>query len=76
MKRWSPEAFPLTIPSEPAPDCFGLGYKMEFDEDLMIPDKSLSIKDGAIVVLGWAVLREGGQLYPGDLGRAGEGIPL
>ncbi len=35
------------------PDCFGLGYKMEFDEDLMIPDKSLSIAGGAIVVLGW-----------------------
>ena len=35
------------------PECFGLGYKMEFDEDLMIPDKSLSISQGAIVVMGW-----------------------
>ncbi len=35
------------------PDCFGLGYKMEFDIDLMIPDKSLSISQGAIVVMGW-----------------------
>ena len=35
------------------PDCFGLGYKMEFDEDLMIPDKSLSISQGAIAVMGW-----------------------
>ena len=35
------------------PDCYGLGYKMEFDEDLMIPDKSLSIKQGAIVAMGW-----------------------
>ena len=35
------------------PDCFGLGYKMEFDIDLMIPDRSLSILDGAIVVTGW-----------------------
>src|SRR5699024_1709362 len=34
-------------------ECYGLGYKMEFDEDLMIPDKSLSIDEGAIVVLGW-----------------------
>lgn len=35
------------------PECFGLGYKMEFDEDLMIPDKRLSIAEGAITVLGW-----------------------
>ena len=35
------------------PDCFGLGYKIEFDIDLMIPDKSLSISQGAIVVMGW-----------------------
>ena len=35
------------------PDCFGLGYKMEFDVDLMIPDKSLSISEGAITVMGW-----------------------
>ena len=35
------------------PDCFGLGYKMEFDIDLMIPDKSLSISEGAIAVMGW-----------------------
>ena len=35
------------------PDCYGLGYKMEFDEDLMIPDKSLSISQGAIAVMGW-----------------------
>ena len=35
------------------PDCFGLGYKMEFDIDLMIPDKSLSISQGAIAVMGW-----------------------
>ena len=35
------------------PECFGLGYKMEFDEDLMIPDKSLSIAEGAITVMGW-----------------------
>ena len=35
------------------PECLGLGYKMEFDPDLMIPDKSLSISEGAIVVMGW-----------------------
>jgi len=48
-----PRSFSFNNPFGACPDCFGLGYKMEFDEDLMIPDKSLSIADGAIVVLGW-----------------------
>ena len=48
-----PRSFSFNNPFGACPECFGLGYKMEFDEDLMIPDKSLSIRQGAIVVLGW-----------------------
>ncbi len=48
-----PRSFSFNNPFGACPDCFGLGYKMEFDEDLMIPDKSLSIADGAIQVTGW-----------------------
>ncbi|EEQ57922.1 excinuclease ABC, A subunit [Clostridiales bacterium 1_7_47FAA] len=48
-----PRSFSFNNPFGACPECFGLGYKMEFDEDLMIPDKTLSIDDGAIVVLGW-----------------------
>ena len=46
-------SFSFNNPFGACPDCFGLGYKMEFDIDLMIPDKSLSISQGAIVVMGW-----------------------
>ena len=48
-----PRSFSFNNPFGACPDCFGLGYKMEFDTDLMIPDKSLSISQGAIVVMGW-----------------------
>ena len=48
-----PRSFSFNNPFGACPECFGLGYKMEFDEDLMIPDKSLSISQGAITVLGW-----------------------
>ena len=48
-----PRSFSFNNPFGACPECFGLGYKMEFDEDLMIPDKSLSISQGAIVVMGW-----------------------
>ena len=48
-----PRSFSFNNPFGACPECFGLGYKMEFDEDLMIPDKSLSINEGAITVLGW-----------------------
>ena len=48
-----PRSFSFNNPFGAGPTCFGLGYKMEFDEDLMIPDKSLSIADGAIQVMGW-----------------------
>ena len=48
-----PRSFSFNNPFGACPDCLGLGYKMEFDIDLMIPDKSLSILEGAIVVIGW-----------------------
>ena len=48
-----PRRFSFNNPFGACPDCLGLGYKMEFDIDLMIPDRSLSILDGAIVVTGW-----------------------
>ena len=48
-----PRSFSFNNPFGACPECFGLGYKMEFDEDLMIPDKRLSIAEGAITVLGW-----------------------
>ena len=48
-----PRSFSFNNPFGTCPDCLGLGYKMEFDIDLIIPDRSLSILDGAIVVTGW-----------------------
>ena len=48
-----PRSFSFNNPFGACPECFGLGYKMEFDEDLMIPDKHLSIAEGAIQVMGW-----------------------
>ncbi len=48
-----PRSFSFNNPFGACPECFGLGYKMEFDVDLMIPDKSLSISQGAIAVMGW-----------------------
>lgn len=48
-----PRSFSFNNPFGACPDCYGLGYKMEFDEELMIPDKSKSITEGAITVIGW-----------------------
>ena len=53
MDEIEPRSFSFNNPFGACPTCFGLGYKMEFDEDLMIPDKSLSISEGAIQVIGW-----------------------
>ncbi len=53
IEEIEPRSFSFNNPFGACPECFGLGYKMEFDEDLMIPDKSLSIDEGAIVVPGW-----------------------
>ncbi len=54
-----PRSFSFNNPFGACPDCYGLGYKMEFDEDLIIPDKSLSINQGAIVILGWQSANDG-----------------
>ena len=48
-----PRSFSFNNPFGACPECFGLGYKMEFDEDLMIPDKSLSFNQGCVQVIGW-----------------------
>ncbi|MCI8716931.1 MAG: excinuclease ABC subunit UvrA [Lachnospiraceae bacterium] len=48
-----PRSFSFNNPFGACPECFGLGYKMEFDVDLMIPDRSVSLNDGAIIVTGW-----------------------
>ena len=53
IEEIEPRSFSFNNPFGACPDCYGLGYKMEFDIDLMIPDRSLSILDGAIVVTGW-----------------------
>lgn len=53
IEEVEPRSFSFNNPFGACPDCFGLGYKMEFDEDLMVPDKSLSINQGAITVMGW-----------------------
>ncbi len=60
-----PRSFSFNNPFGACPDCYGLGYKMEFDEDLMIPDRSLSIEEGAIVVTGWQSSTD-----PGSYSRA------
>ena len=53
IEEIEPRSFSFNNPFGACPDCYGLGYKMEFDVDLMIPDRSMSIQDGAIVVTGW-----------------------
>jgi len=56
-----PRSFSFNNPFGACPTCFGLGYKMEFDEDLMIPDKNLSIMEGAIAVIGWQSCMDSGS---------------
>lgn len=81
-----PRSFSFNNPFGACPDCFGLGYKMEFDEELMIPDKSLSIARGAIQVMGWqsctdpssytyATLHALSQAYGFDLDTPYEQLP-
>ena len=56
-----PRSFSFNNPFGACPDCFGLGYKMEFDMELMIPDESLSIDEGAIVAMGWQSVTDEGS---------------
>lgn len=54
-----PRTFSFNNPFGACPECFGLGYKMEFDEDLMIPDKSLSFNEGCVQAMGWQSANDG-----------------
>ena len=56
-----PRSFSFNNPFGACPECYGLGYKMEFDFDLMIPDRTLSINQGAITVLGWQSCQQPGS---------------
>ncbi len=78
IEEVEPRSFSFNNPFGACPTCFGLGYKMEFDEELMIPDRNLSINDGAIQVMGWqsctdknsftyAILRALTEAYEFDL---------
>ena len=56
-----PRSFSFNNPFGACPDCYGLGYKMEFDEKLMIPDESLSLNEGAIQAMGWQSSKDEGS---------------
>ncbi len=86
MEEIEPRSFSFNNPFGACPDCFGLGYKMEFDEDLIIPDRSLSIAEGAITVMGWqsctdptsftyALLKALSEEYGFDLSTPYEELP-
>lgn len=61
IEEIEPRSFSFNNPFGACPVCFGLGYKMEFDERLMIPDESLSINEGAITVMGWQSCTDSGS---------------
>ena len=86
IEEVEPRSFSFNNPFGACPECSGLGYKMEFDEDLMIPDKSLSIAEGAIQVMGWqsctdpssftyAILRALSEAYSFDLKTPYQDLP-
>lgn len=68
-----PRSFSFNNPFGACPQCLGLGYKMEFDIDLMIPDKKRSINEGAIAVLGWQSCTTQGSFSRAILGCSGQG---
>ncbi len=61
IEEIEPRSFSFNNPFGACPECFGLGYKMEFDERLMIPDETLSINQGAITVMGWQSCTDSGS---------------
>jgi len=61
IEEIEPRSFSFNNPFGACPECYGLGYKMEFDARLMIPDESLSIDEGAIVVMGWQSVTDEGS---------------
>ena len=86
IEEVEPRSFSFNNPFGACPECSGLGYKMEFDEDLMIPDKSLAIAEGAIQVMGWqsctdpssftyAILRALSEAYSFDLNTPYQDLP-
>ncbi len=86
IEEVEPRSFSFNNPFGACPECSGLGYKMEFDEDLMIPDKALSIAEGAIQVMGWqsctdpssftyAILKALSEAYDFDLNTPYEELP-
>ena len=86
VEEVEPRSFSFNNPFGACPECSGLGYKMEFDEDLMIPDKSLSIAEGAIQVLGcqsctdpssytFAILKALSETYGFDLNTPYQELP-
>ena len=86
IEEVEPRSFSFNNPFGACLECSGLGYKMEFDEDLMIPDKSLSIAEGAIQVMGWqsctdpssftyAILRALSEAYSFDLNTPYQDLP-
>ncbi|MBQ4309448.1 MAG: excinuclease ABC subunit UvrA, partial [Lachnospiraceae bacterium] len=58
IEEIEPRSFSFNNPYGACPACFGLGYKMEFDIDLMIPDRSLSLNQGAFAVTGWKTMKK------------------
>lgn len=61
VEEIEPRSFSFNNPFGACPDCYGLGYRMEFDEELMIPDPSMSILEGAIAVMGWQSCKDTGS---------------
>ena len=76
IEEIEPRSFSFNNPFGACPTCYGLGYKMEFSEDLMIPDPSLSINEGAIAVLGWAVLYRQIKFYSCDTSGAVQRVSI
>ena len=76
IEEIEPRSFSFNNPFGACPECSGLGYKMEFDADLMIPDKSLSINEGAIAVMGWQSASKTGQFYQSHTGSTGGRISI
>ncbi len=72
IEEIEPRSFSFNNPFGACPVCFGLGYKMEFDEELMIPDRTLSINEGAISVIGWQSCATKGSFSRAILDALGE----
>ena len=72
IEEIEPRSFSFNNPYGACPVCAGLGYKMEFDIDLIVPDKKLSINEGAITAMGWQSANEGGSFTNATLAALGQ----